>query len=185
MELGSACDGPVAIRFPRGAGARPDAQLAHQPFSVGEAERVADGDDGCLLAYGPATYIALEVRRRLLESTGRTVAVINARFAKPLDERLITTEFARQPFVFTLEDHAVAGGFGAAVAEFLFTRGEQQVDANRLEIIGLPDRFIDHGERVQQLADAGLDADAITERVRQRIEQLRPARPPVRLAKGK
>ena len=185
MDLAGACDGPVAIRFPRGAGARPEAQLAHRLFAVGEAERVADGEDGCLLAYGPMTYVALEVRRRILESSGRTLAVVNARFAKPLDERLIIAELMRQPVVFTLEDHAVAGGFGAAVAELALTQGRGQIDANRLELLGLPDRFIDHGERAQQLAEGGLDADALTERVRQRLEPLAPARRPVRLAKRK
>jgi 1-deoxy-D-xylulose-5-phosphate synthase len=185
MELASTCDGPVAIRFPRGSGARPEAQLPHLPLRVGGAERLANGDDGCLLAYGPMTYVALEVRRRISESSGRTLAVVNARFAKPLDEHLILAELERQPIVFTLEDHALAGGFGAAVAELALTHCRGQFDARRLEIIGLPDRFIDHGERTQQLADAGLDPDTLTERVSKRIEQLAPARRPVRLVKGK
>jgi 1-deoxy-D-xylulose-5-phosphate synthase len=185
MELGGACGGPVAIRFPRGAGALPEAQLPHLPFQVGEAEHVAEGDDGCLLAYGPMTYVALEVRRRILESRGRTLSVVNARFAKPLDERLILAELVRQPVVFTLEDHVVAGGFGAAIAELALTRWRGQVDANRLELLGLPDRFIDHGERAQQLAGAELDVDAVTERVRRRLDQLAPPRHRIRLAKGK
>ncbi len=184
MELASRCDAPVAIRFPRGAGVRPDAQVPHRLFGVGEAERLADGEDGCLLAYGPMTYIALEVRQRIYDSSGRHLAVVNARFAKPLDERLILAELARQPVIFTLEDHVVAGGFGAAVAELALTHG-RGVDADRVEIIGLPDRFIDHGERAQQLADAGLDVDTLTERVRDRIDRLVPARRPVRLAQSK
>jgi 1-deoxy-D-xylulose-5-phosphate synthase len=182
MDLALSCQGPVAIRFPRGAGVRPEAQLAHRPFAVGEAERVADGDDGCLVAYGPMTYAALEVRRRILEASGRALAVVNARFAKPLDESLLLEEMRRQPAVFTIEDHAVAGGFGAAVAELISTQGRADVDANRLEIIGLPDRFIDHGERVEQLADGGLDADTLTERVARRLQNIEPRRPPIRLA---
>jgi 1-deoxy-D-xylulose-5-phosphate synthase len=184
MELAASCDGPVAIRFPRGAGAQPELQLTHAPFKVGEAERVADGDDGCILAYGPMTYVALEVRRRVRESNGRTLAVVNARFAKPLDERMILAEVARQPVVFTLEDHAVAGGFGEAVAELVLS-SEAALDANRLEILGLPDRYIDHGERAQQLADGGLDAETLTERVRRRLGELAPAARPVRLVQGK
>lgn len=185
MDLSGACGGPVAIRFPRGAAALPEVQLPHRPFRLGEAESIAEGDDGCLLAYGPMTYVALEVRRRILEDCGRTLAVVNARFAKPLDERMIVSELTRQPIVFTLEDHVVAGGFGAAVAEAAVTRWRGQVDANRLEILGLPDRFIDHGERAQQLADAGLDADTVTERVRRRLDQLAPPRRRIRLARSK
>jgi len=179
MDLAMACEGPVAIRFPRGASARPQAQIAQQPFAVGEAETVAEGSDGCLLAYGPMTYMALEVRRRIEETLGRTLAVVNARFAKPLDERLIAAELARQPVVFTLEDHVIAGGFGAAVAEFAIV---QQHDAGKLEILGFPDAFVDHGERAQQFASAGLDVEAITERVRARLESIEPVRP-VRLVK--
>jgi len=183
MDLASTHDGPVAIRFPRGAGVRPEAALPAESFSIGEAERVADGDDGCLLAYGPITYTALEVRRRILKTTGRTLAVVNARFAKPLDEQLIESELRRQPIVFTLEDHALAGGFGSAVAEFAASRPNGSVHKARLEILGLPDRFIDHGERPFQLASAGLDADSITERVRKHLEALPPSRP-VRLVTG-
>lgn len=185
MDLASASNGPVAIRFPRGAGMRPEAQLPHRAFALGEAERLAEGEDGCVLAYGPMTYLALEVRRRILERSGRTLAVVNCRFAKPLDERLIAAELARQPVVFTLEDHAVAGGFGAAVAELALTQGHHRLDAGRLELIGLPDRFIDHGERAQQLADAGLDADSLVERIGVRLAQNAPARRPVRLARRK
>ncbi|MBI5503513.1 MAG: 1-deoxy-D-xylulose-5-phosphate synthase [Deltaproteobacteria bacterium] len=181
MDLAATCEGPVAIRFPRGASARPQAQLESRPFAVGEAELVAEGTDGCLLAYGPMTYVALEVRRRIEAATGRMLCVVNARFAKPLDERLIAAELERQPVIFTLEDHVVAGGFGAAVAEFAIGR---RLDAGRLEILGLPDIFIDHGERAQQFASVGLDVDAITEKVRARLDALEPARRPVRLVKS-
>jgi 1-deoxy-D-xylulose-5-phosphate synthase len=176
MDLAMTHDGPVAIRFPRGSGVRPDAQLASAPFSIGAAERVVDGEDGCLLAYGPMTYAALEVRRRILKTTGRTLAVVNARFAKPLDERLIEAELSRQPFVFTLEDHALAGGFGSAVVEFAASRPSLMAHAGRVEILALPDCFIDHGERPLQLASVGLDVDSITRRVTSRMEALEPSR---------
>ncbi len=181
MDLALTVDGPVAIRFPRGAG--PDAQLPHQPFAVGEGERAADGADGCIIAYGPMTYAALEVRRRILAASGRALAVINARFAKPLDARLIGAELARQPVAFTLEDHARAGGFGAAVAELALGELKGQVDPGRLEILALPDRFIDHGDRTQQLADAGLDLDQLTARITSRLDAVAPT-PPVRLVTG-
>jgi 1-deoxy-D-xylulose-5-phosphate synthase len=182
MDLALAHDGPTAIRFPRGSGARPETQLPHAPFAIGEAERVADGSDGAIVAYGPQVYTALEVRRRINAATGHTLAVINARFAKPLDERLIGAELARQPVVFTLEDHVAAGGFGAAVLELARRLGDD-ADANRIELLALPDRFIDHGQRTEQLADAGLGLDELTDRIGARIAALRPVAP-VRLVTG-
>ena len=181
MDLAATIDGPTAIRFPRGSGAAPDAQLPHAPFGVGEAERLAEGSDGCILAYGPMAYAALEVRRRLQEASGRTLAVVNARFAKPLDERLIAAELTAQPVLFTIEDHATAGGFGSAVLEFVRTR--EGLDANRVEVLALPDEFIDHGHRGEQLAAVGLDADHLVERIATRLAALRPAAP-VRLVTG-
>jgi 1-deoxy-D-xylulose-5-phosphate synthase len=179
MDLALAVDAPAAIRFPRGSGVRPEAQIVHAPFAVGEAERVADGADGCVLAYGPLVYAALEVRRRVHEAAGRTLAVVNARFAKPLDERMIGEELSRQPVVFTLEDHVRAGGFGAAVLEFARNRGD--LNANRIELLALPDRFIDHGQRGEQLADADLDVERLTARIMARLAALRPSAP-IRLA---
>jgi 1-deoxy-D-xylulose-5-phosphate synthase len=180
MELAGTCDGPTAIRFPRGSGAKPEAQLTHAPFGVGAAERVADGDDGCIVAYGPMVYAALELRRRIRAASGGVLAVVNARFAKPLDEHLLAAELARQPIVFTLEDHVLAGGFGSGVLELARARG---LDANRLEVLALPDRFVDHGQRGEQLAACGLDLDRLTERIGTRLAALAAATP-VRLVRA-
>ncbi|MDX2170076.1 MAG: 1-deoxy-D-xylulose-5-phosphate synthase [Deltaproteobacteria bacterium] len=173
MTLAATLDGPAAIRFPRGSSLKPELAVPVEPFGVGVAEPLAEGTDGCILAYGSLVYAALDVRRRVLDATGRKLAVVNARFAKPLDEALIAAELARQPVVFTLEDHVLAGGFGSAVLEFVRTRSD--LDANRLELLALPDRFIDHGQRPEQLAEAGLDLDQLTARVTQRLHAVRPA----------
>ncbi|MBI4518103.1 MAG: 1-deoxy-D-xylulose-5-phosphate synthase [Deltaproteobacteria bacterium] len=180
MELAASWDGPVAIRFPRGTGAAAGERLAHRPFGLGQAERVADGSDGCILAYGPLTYTALDVRRRIQEQSGQTLAVVNARFVKPLDEQLIREELERQPVVFTLEDHALAGGFGSAVAEFALTRLENSAPAGRLQLLAVPDRFIDHGDRTEQLAEAGLDIETLTSRISARVALASPAVRPIK-----
>src|SRR4029450_745628 len=104
------CAGPTAIRFPRGSGAKPDVQLAHEPFAIGQAERVADGDDGCIIAYGPGVYAALEGRRRIHAGSGRALTVVNARFAKPLDEAMIAARLAPAPGGVPPEDPGPAGG---------------------------------------------------------------------------
>jgi 1-deoxy-D-xylulose-5-phosphate synthase len=170
MELAARCDGPVAIRYPRGASAEPGLRLPAAPLALGRAERLAEGRDGVMLTYGPFAYVALELRRRVRARTGRWLAVINARFAKPLDARLIEAEWRCQPAVFTLEDHVTAGGFGSAVAELGLTRLRGRVDPRRLCLLGLPDRFIDHAERGEQLAVAGLSLGALEARVVARLE---------------
>jgi len=182
MDFAFTCDGPVAIRFPRGSGVAPAAQLPAAPLLPGVGQKVADGDDGCLLAYGPMVYAALEVRRRIEERLGRRLAVVDARFAKPLDAALIGAEIERQPVVFTLEDHVRAGGFGAAVSDLVLER--HRARATRLEVLALPDRFIDHGERSQQLASASMGVDEITERVADRLATI-AVTTPVRLVTNK
>ena len=169
MDLAMTCDGPVAIRYPRGTGPAEEHQLRHQPFAIGEAEKIAEGEDGCLLAYGAMVYAALDIRRRVAMRTGCTLAVVNARFAKPLDRRMIESCLIRYPFVLSLEEHSVAGGFGAAVAEFVHGGSGDQVDGGRLGLMGLPDRYIDHGERTRQLGDARMDIESLTERVSRRL----------------
>jgi 1-deoxy-D-xylulose-5-phosphate synthase len=182
MDLAWSWDGPVAIRFPRGAGALPEASLPLKPLALGQAERVAEGEDGCIIAYGPGTYTALAVRRLIMEATGRALTVINARFAKPLDEDLIRTELEHQPVVFTLEDHAVACGFGSAVAELALAGARGNANAAKLELLGLPDRFIDHGERTEQLADAQLDTEMLAARITTRLKPVRPTLRPAKRA---
>jgi len=88
---------------------------------------------------------------------------------------MIAAELARQPVVFTLEDHVLAGGFGSAVLEF--ARGQNRCDSNRLELLALPDRFIDHGQRTEQLGDAAMDLDQLTARISERLAGVRPATP--------
>jgi 1-deoxy-D-xylulose-5-phosphate synthase len=115
-------------------------------------------------------YAALEVRRRVEEERGRRLAVVDGRFAKPLDEELIGAEIERQPIVFTLEDHVLAGGFGSAVAEYVVAK--HRARSPRLHQLALPDCFIDHGSRAEQLASAGLDLDSLTRRIGERLERI-------------
>lgn len=163
-------NGPMAIRFPRGAGAEPSRQLPHGPVELGRAERLVDGDAGTILACGTMVYVALEVRRRVREATGRLVGVVNARFVKPLDRECLRAVSAAGRPVFTLEDHAAAGGFGSAVAEALAGDGAGVEPGTAPYILGIPDCFIDHGHRSEQLAAAGLDTDTVTRRVLEVLE---------------
>jgi 1-deoxy-D-xylulose-5-phosphate synthase len=183
MRMSINHSGPTAIRFPRCATPRVEAERAAKTFAFGESELLEDGRDGALVAYGAMVYPALDAAAEILRVHGKKLAVVNARFAKPLDAKMLEREFLRQPAVFTLEDHAVAGGFGSAVLEHA---SAHSLDIHKLDVIGIPDRFIDHGQRIEALAAAGLDVPSITARVCERLGLVVPdaSRPSARLHPG-
>ena len=154
-------DGPVAIRYPRDNGSGVGFDEEWTPIPWGKGEVLAEGDDVALIAYGTMTEVALDVARTLA-ATGIAATVVNARFAKPLDEELLLALAARTGLLVTIEEGQLAGGFGTAVLELIAERG---LDA-RVRRIGIPDQFIAHGTRAECLADAGLTAEQVTARVR-------------------
>jgi 1-deoxy-D-xylulose-5-phosphate synthase len=135
------CGHPAAIRYPRGSGAGVPLDEDLKELEIGKAELLRDGSDVALVAYGVMAGPALEAAD-LLESLGISVAVVNARFAKPLDATLITELARRTGRIVTLEEHSRLGGFGAAVLETLAAGGIAGVDTR---VLGVGDEFIDHG----------------------------------------
>ena len=156
---------PAAIRYPRDE-VPDDLGGECPPFELGKARVVREGDDATFLCYGAMTEHALAAAEMLREQDGVQVAVINARFAKPLDAALLTRRIALGKPVLVCEDHAVAGGFGSAVMELAASRG---LDASHVRLAGIPDRFIAHASRPQQLAEAGLDAAGLAATCRDMI----------------
>ncbi|MCU0307324.1 MAG: 1-deoxy-D-xylulose-5-phosphate synthase [Thermoleophilia bacterium] len=152
-------DGPVAIRYPRGAG--PGVAVPERPsvLEVGVAQVLEHGERVAMVGYGAGAALAAAAADVVAEDLGVRPTVVNARFAKPLDEALMRRLARSHELVVTIEDHAVLGGFGAAVLEAL--EGEPV----RVMRVGLPDRFIDHGKREILLAEAGLTPEAIGARV--------------------
>jgi 1-deoxy-D-xylulose-5-phosphate synthase len=164
-------DGPSAIRYPRGTG--PGAAVKEQPvrLEIGKAEVLRDGRAGgrsrsgevevAIFALG-AMVAEGEKVAQALEREGHTVALINARFAKPVDSAAIGA-FAREAdVVVTMEDHVLAGGFGSAVLESL---NEQSIEVPVVRV-GWPDEFIEHGKVDDLRAKYGLTAEAAVERVK-------------------
>ncbi len=164
MKTALTLDGPSAIRYPRGIvegnGRKDKAQL----LPVGKAEILRPGDplhtEVALFAIGPMVTVAEEAARRL-ESLGFVVAVVNARFVKPLDTEVVRTYAAQGAVLVTLEDHVKMGGFGAAVLEAL--------DAMQLQVpvirVGWPDQFIEHGKVDQLRSRYGLSVEAVVDQV--------------------
>jgi 1-deoxy-D-xylulose-5-phosphate synthase len=154
--------GPSAIRFPRGAGPGAAPPEVSEALPVGRAEVLAEGEDVLVLALGAAATRAAGVCETLREE-GLAATVVNARFAKPLDAQLICELAARIGRVVTVEENALAGGFGSAVVELLSDRGLEGVQVRR---VGLPDRFVSHGDNARLLEECGLDAASLAETIR-------------------
>ena len=173
---------PSAIRYPRDT--VPDAFGPTRPVELAKSREMLDGQDATILAYGSEVAHALDAAHALA-GEGIFVAVINARFAKPIDEDMVTTAITRGGPVITLEDHSVTGGFGSAVLETANRLGLPTESIIRLGLA--PDVFYEHGSRAGQLAQAGIDAAGIQATVRRAVRALRhgcgtPREKPIRPA---
>ncbi len=158
-------DGPCAIRIPRGEGEGvPLIEEGWQPLEIGRGELLADGDDVLIVAYGSMVYPAMETAG-LLQEQGVRAAVINARFLRPLDEALILPMARRIGRVVTMEEGALAGGFGAAVVESLSDH-EVLVPVLRL---GIGDVLVDHASPEQSKVRLGLTPAQMAESILKRF----------------
>jgi len=165
MKLGLTLETACAVRYPRDKVPAPIPDCP--PFALGKSRRLRDGDDGTILCYGTVAHDALDAAE-MLSANGIEIGVVNARFARPIDEDMVDAAFAGGRPVVTVEDHSVAGGFGSAVLEVVQERG---LSANRMLRLGIPtDRFIAHGSRAGQLAECGFDATGIAAAVQSLVE---------------
>ncbi|MBZ5542886.1 MAG: 1-deoxy-D-xylulose-5-phosphate synthase [Acidobacteriia bacterium] len=154
-------DGPAALRYPRGNGMGVPMDPEFKRLEIGKAEILREGGDIAILALGSMVYPSLEAATQL-EALGIHATVINARFAKPLDEELICCLAAEKQFLVTAEEGTEAGGFGANVVALLQDR---KIPTSVLRI-AVPDRIIPHGAPNLLHAKYGLDADGIVEKIK-------------------
>jgi 1-deoxy-D-xylulose-5-phosphate synthase len=155
MEHALSLSSPAGIRYPRGStSGRHDEPVA--PIVQGKAEVLRRGREVAIVAYGTTVDIALDAYDRV-----GGITVVNARFAKPLDEALLLDLQGEHSTVITLEEHSLAGGFGSAVAEFVADRGLQF----RVERIGVPSVLVHHDSQDKQRGLFGLNADALAARI--------------------
>jgi 1-deoxy-D-xylulose-5-phosphate synthase len=142
-------DGPAAVRYPRGTGPGVAPLTEMRALPVGKAEVRREGRSGlAIFAFGTMVSAIAATAERL------DATLVNMRFIKPLDAELVMRIADRHEYLVTVEENAVAGGAGSAVLELLSARG----DSRPLLQLGIPDRFIEHGSRAENLAAAGLDA---------------------------
>jgi 1-deoxy-D-xylulose-5-phosphate synthase len=158
-------DGPIALRFPRGngLGVKLDEELKQIP--IGTWEVLREGRDVAILTFGTTIPMALEAAEKLAKDN-ISVKVVNARFIKPMDEKMLHEILQTNMPVLTIEEAVLQGGFGSAVLEFAHEQGYHHAVIDR---IGIPDRFIEHGSVKELLQEIGLTTAHVVERVQTMI----------------
>ncbi|MFD2681180.1 1-deoxy-D-xylulose-5-phosphate synthase [Bacillus seohaeanensis] len=154
-------DGPIALRYPRGNGygVTMDSELKQIP--IGSWEVLKQGTDAAILTFGTTIPMAMEAAEGL-EKKGVSVKVVNARFIKPLDEEMMHNIFKADIPVLTIEEAVLQGGFGSAVLEFAQEKGYQH---SRIDRMGIPDKFIEHGSVTELLKEIGMTKENVMDRI--------------------
>ncbi|HWF74539.1 MAG TPA: transketolase C-terminal domain-containing protein, partial [Solirubrobacteraceae bacterium] len=153
-------DGPVALRYPRGAGIGVEIPAHPTPIEIGTGEILREGATVAILGYGSGVHKALEAAD-ILADHGITATVADARFAKPIDAGLAAQLAAEHELLVTVEEGVLAGGFGSAVWETLSDIGV----APRILRVGLPDRYVTHGAPALLHHEVGFTGTRIAERI--------------------
>ncbi|HMF19673.1 MAG TPA: 1-deoxy-D-xylulose-5-phosphate synthase [Gemmataceae bacterium] len=157
--------GPASLRYPK-AGLE-NVERGRTPIELGQSEIIEWGSDGVLIAYGTLLGNCVKAAERLRKE-GLEIGVINARFAKPLDKATLLRAVEELPLVVTVEEGTLEGGFGSALLEAANGAG---LDTRHIVRRGIPDRFIEHAERNELLADLGLDVDGLCRTVKEALER--------------
>ncbi|MFW1676579.1 1-deoxy-D-xylulose-5-phosphate synthase [Pontibacter sp. JAM-7] len=162
LSLGYKLPGLAAVRYPRGAA--PDPVSAQDtPLTLGQAQVLHQGHGVALLNFGPLLHQAMHVAKQ------HNYTLVDMRFVKPLDQSCIKQLTEAHPLLVTIEDHAIAGGAGSAVSEYLH---QAQLDSELL-CLGIPDRWIAHASRPEQLAMCGLDSSGIAAAIELRLASVK------------
>ncbi|NOT48285.1 MAG: 1-deoxy-D-xylulose-5-phosphate synthase [Acidobacteria bacterium] len=158
--------GPAALRYPRGNGLGVDISTPPKKIEIGRAETLRTGRDVAVIAYGSMVKQAMDAAEKLA-ADGIQSTVVNARFVKPLDEKLIAELAGEHQLILTVEEAYLAGGFGSAVMELLEEKG--LLENTTVVRMGVPDEIVTHGDPKVLLAGYGLDADGIYAKVSENL----------------
>lgn len=160
LKFAVSYQGPIALRYPRGQ-AYDGLEDVRTPIEYGKAEMIYDEADVCLVAFGSMVKTAVEIHDRLARE-GKACTVVNARWAKPIDEELIRTLAAKHNKLITMEEGVYSGGLGEKVRRLL-DEDEDSKDC-RLYTIAIPDEYVEHGNVDILKKSVGIDADSIIEK---------------------
>ena len=154
-------DGPIAMRYPRGNGYGVHMDEELKTIPIGSWEELKPGTDAAILTFGTTIPMAMDAAQTL-EKQGVSVRVINARFIKPLDEEMLHSLLQKQMPILTIEEAMLEGGFGSAVLEFAHNHNYHSAVIDRM---GIPDRFIEHGNVNKLLEEIHLTTDDVITKV--------------------
>ena len=161
MKFAVNYDGPIAIRYPRGE-AYDGLEEYRAPVLKGRSEMIYEGNSIALLPIGSMVKTACQVYE-MLKAEGETPTLVNARFVKPLDEKMLDRLAKEHSLLVTMEENVQKGGFGSAVLDYMH-RHHPQV---RVLNIALPDRFIEHGNPEKLKEKAGIDAVSVYKKIKE------------------
>jgi 1-deoxy-D-xylulose-5-phosphate synthase len=154
------CEGPVAVRYPRGSALGVKLEPGFSKIEIGKAEKLAEGEDIAILAVGSMVNYA-EKAVTILKENGISSELINMRFIKPLDTKLLDEIASRYEKIVTIEENNLPGGFGSAVLEYLNDNNYK----NDILRIGIPDKFIDHGTQSELHKQISIDPAGIVSQI--------------------
>lgn len=154
-------DGPIAMRFPRGNGLGVPMDETLKSIPIGTWEVLKDGEDAAILTFGTTIPMALEAAETL-EKQGISVKVVNARFIKPLDEKMLNELLSNNFPILTIEEAVLQGGFGSFVLEYAHEKGYYHQAIDRM---GIPDQFIEHGDVESLLEEIGMTTSEVVKRM--------------------
>ena len=157
---------PIAIRYPRGT-AYDKLKEQRDPIVYGKGELLYEGGRIALLAVGSMVKTALEVREMFKEESGLDVTVVNARFIKPVDTKIIESLVERHSLFVTMEENVLSGGYGEKVLSYLTKEHPEKQVIN----IALPDTYIEHGNVEILKKETGIDAQSVFEKIQREIQR--------------
>ncbi|WP_147533901.1 1-deoxy-D-xylulose-5-phosphate synthase [Bacillus marasmi] len=154
-------DGPIALRYPRGNGLGVPMDKDLKTIEIGTWEVLKEGKDAVILTFGTTIPMALAAAN-YLEKEGLSIRVVNARFIKPFDEKMLLNIFAEDIPVLTIEEAILQGGFGSAVIEFAH---DNEYYSTVIDRIGIPDRFIEHGDVDELLREIEFTTESVIQKL--------------------
>lgn len=154
-------EGPIAMRFPRGNGLGVPMDTVLHEIPIGSWEVLKNGKDAAILTFGTTIPMAMKAAA-ILEKQGHSIKVINARFIKPLDEKMLLELFKENMPILTIEEAVLQGGFGSMVLEYAHDNGFHHIEIDRM---GIPDRFIEHGSVDKLLEEIGMTTGNVVDRL--------------------
>ena len=154
---------PFSMRYPRGQGVMPHWETPLEKLEIGKGRKLQKGDDIAILSFGhPGNFVT----DAIAELTGVSVAHYDMRFVKPIDEEILHEVGKKHSNVITIEDGTIVGGFGSACLEFFAEHNYKP----HLEMLGMPDRIVEHGKQPQLWAECGYDAQAVVSKVQAMVQ---------------